>query len=247
MASTVDPFQVHNGDLCVQLRRLKAGVSEQLLDRPDVSSVLEQDRRTSMSEDVATAFLGQMCIVNVPFCDLAGLIGGKTGAAVGEEQVWLRGRLNPAGSDFLQIPFDPRQGPASDGDHAVARSLAAVDAHDTSVVLDVVEHQSQQLAAPHARRVEDLEHGSIPHARQPLDVDAVEDLLHLGRGEDLAGQTVFVPQPLDVGGRIAPEHAGLGQPAKEDSDRRQAHLLPANGQRTFLLLLRLAPPVPMQV
>jgi len=60
MGGGVDGFQLLNADLGVNFRRAQFGVSEELLDEPDVGSALEHQGGAGAAEQVATAVLAEI-------------------------------------------------------------------------------------------------------------------------------------------------------------------------------------------
>ena len=67
----VDFLELADGDLGVNLRRVDVGVTKQLLDKTDVGSALEHERRAGVAEEMARAALADLGAVDVAAHQLA--------------------------------------------------------------------------------------------------------------------------------------------------------------------------------
>ena len=83
MGGGVDGFQLLDADLGVNFGRAQFGVSQELLDEPDVGSAFEHQRGASVAEQVATATLADVGGVDQLPDKLSEPVGGERLEEVG--------------------------------------------------------------------------------------------------------------------------------------------------------------------
>ena len=143
-------------------------MSEQLLDRPQVGPALEQVRGEGVSQPVRVRNEPAQCArVEPP-------------AAGGEEERVLRAarELGPA---VAQIAREPVRRLLPERDDAVLRALAAPDAHELLLEVDVAEVEADRLGAAQPGGVDELDERAIAERDRTLSLEPREEALHLCR------------------------------------------------------------------
>jgi hypothetical protein len=102
---------------------------------------------------------------------------------------------------FLEIAFDPADGPRADGHDAVFLALAPPDGERAPFGVQVGEFEAAEFGAAQAATVKEFEHRPIAHPERIGDVGHGQQRLDLGERERGGGQTLFHPGQFQLGSR----------------------------------------------
>src|SRR5262249_56463866 len=148
MSAVVHPAQPLAVDVAVRLRRRQRAVSEQLLDRPQIGTALEQMRRERVAQS--------MRMREHP----ANRRRVEPPSARGDEERVL-GAADEVRTRIVQVTRDAERGFLAERDDAL---LAALPEHADLFLLevDVAEVESDRLVAAQSRGVHELDERAVP-------------------------------------------------------------------------------------
>ena len=122
------------------------------------------------------------------------------------------------GADVPEVAAHPLRRFAADGNEALLLALSRAH-HVARAQVDVVQGQAETLGSAHARGVQELEHGAVPHAARPAQVRRLDE-----RRDDLARQRPRkrprAPRCFEMLGGIASQRALANQMPVETAERR---------------------------
>src|SRR4029078_5349587 len=99
-------------------------------------------------------------------------------AAGGQEQCVL-GAARELRPRVAQVPGDEERSLFAERDDAVLAALPLADVHALLFEVDVAEVEPDRLRGAQAARVDDLDQSRVAKTERPVDIDALDQLLHL--------------------------------------------------------------------
>src|SRR5688572_26394233 len=176
-------------DVRVALGRAEAGMAQQLLNGPQIRAVREQMRRERMTQRVRADAELRAAFGHVPPYEAIDTTRRQALASIIEEQwsarstgaFYLRSALCPL--PWCGSIFEPRAESVSrravERNEPLFTALAQHPHHSTRQV-HVFHVEPDQLAQPQARRVEELQDGSIAAAERRRGIRHLEQPVHFG-------------------------------------------------------------------
>jgi hypothetical protein len=140
------------------------------------------------------------------------------------------------GPCLVEVLHHPGQCSLANGHNAILLSLALAHHDRHALAVEVVELQGNELAAPHARRVQDLEDRAVTEPDGIADVRESKHALDFGDGEHVLRQPLLAAWQLEVGGRVREDHILAREPAEEAAHRHEAHALRSEGEGPAVVL-----------
>ena len=202
MGGGVDGFKLADGDVGVELGGVQAGMTQQFLDKADVSAIVQHGRGAGMAKDVAGSSFAQAGGFN-PLVDQQAQGGRrKRLAEVGQKQdaaVRLKLKL---WTDSVQVFGDPGTGAVSDGNKAVFAAFAFPDFHNSTLQIDIRHPELDHFTAPHGGGIERFQQRPIPNPKRGGDINGGEDGFHLQRREDGFGKSERLAGKIQISGGV---------------------------------------------
>ncbi len=198
---------------------------------------------STVPEEVTGAHLAECGPDHVPVGEVAYTLGAQWISPSRSEQPPVVRAPDLERTNFPQIPFDPARRPLTDGDVAIASSLAVAYQEDAPTELEVTQGQVRALGSPDARRGEGFQDDAVSKALSPPQVRLRQDPLHLLDAQDRARKPNGLPLEFYVRGRVRRDPLHQREPLEEPPDG-QEHLNlgpPPQGLAT-----RFAPPMKVQ-
>jgi hypothetical protein len=132
VGSGVDFEQLIDGDFGVDLGGVQSGMAEQLLNEPDVSSVVVHVGGTGVAKQVATSGFVDANFFHRSFDPVGDVVGGEPGSVSGDEQrVFCRIDFQFR-SGFFPVTCQPCDGPGSEWNGSAFASLALTNGQDAT-------------------------------------------------------------------------------------------------------------------
>jgi len=150
MTTGVDFLELFNAHFGVDRGGVEFLVTEQLLDKANVSAVLQHVCGATVPQHVAAAFAFERGLFE-PGGDHAREDIRIEGFAVAGQEQRLRARVQTqAGAHFFEITFEPVNSPQAHRHHAVFFALALADVNRAALRVQVGQIEAAKLGAAHS-------------------------------------------------------------------------------------------------
>ena len=160
------------------------GMSEKLLNDPEVCTVLEQMSGKGVAQEVGIHVLFNAGLPGTFLDDLSNAVGTEWPTSHGEEDfrrsVWLHEFRTLVG----EIGFEGRSGARAHWDDAGFVSLAG-DPHESIVEVEGLQPGGAYFGEAQPGRIEKFQDGQVPAAKGPGRIYRIQEFFHLGAVQGL--------------------------------------------------------------
>ena len=169
----VDLLEPVSRDMCVELGGLQGGVTEDLLDAPQVSAALKEMGGGTVPQAVR-AEVGYLADLGNPrMDDPASARRVKASPTGAQEESWAAALVRHCRASGAEPVLDGADGGLTHGDGALAPALAQ-DAEGAAFTVQIVDVEPAEFAGSHTRAVKHLKNGEVTKAQGALRVHQVE-------------------------------------------------------------------------
>ena len=232
----VDTLQLTDADLGINLGRVQVGMSEHLLDKPDVGTIFEHERGARMPEQM-TAAVGDSGLPHVLGHDPGKIVRAQARIPVaGKEKRLLPGIGEHVRANVPHVFAHPRERSPADGNNAVFLALALPDEQHPTIGFQVAQFEPHDFHSTDPARIEGFQNSTVTDVQGRADVGQRKNPLNLRFGKDTAGKPPLIAGHFQFACRVVKDDILTAKPSEVILDGNQPLPLRAHAKRVSVRL-----------